>query len=674
MIPESIRAEIEKHGGLAGAPEPQGDGTTIYRAVSGDYVVVDDASGQLRMRGFSPPADASAQQQAPAPQPASATPAPPAAVPGSGRVTQQQLEALLAQAAPNGDTRRLEFSQGTKDKTVRESDPTVAGGVVTRTVKAPYVQWVDRGTGRVLEADVESDDSYTVTKNGTERNEQGPAATTVAAAGDDKPIGSTQVTDANGKTVKKTTYQRPDGTTYDREDSVQAAPKEPEKPQVGKAYKNAQGQWVYPVTDAQGNVTTKPVPPEAIPSEGETKYGPAYKNSEGKTVQPIQSAQGQVTGAVEVGTGAPASATPFKEPEKPTIVKGTNGQPDQQAVPDPDHPGQVKYVPIPGAAGAGNRKGVPSYTPNLTLPGAGLIARAKELDELMAAGTITPEQRQEILKEDQVLASTVASEFNAGVNLLTTNFQSQASQRNVDVTNAAHRANLANSHIQNALGMVEKFAMYLGETPGDAGKLFKGLMARQLATATAYGGMKDYPRETLPAHLIDHANRATGGPGSGAAPVVPVAPQNAIGAGAVPSAVTPAAAPAAPALPSPIFRPPPAVDAVPEQPSPIETPVSQANPAIESLFGNVLPPVDPPSWHEQAQSQADSLTPTPQNIATGEQLFGSALPTAPSYGDFDIGAPVGQAPLVLQSRVPGLTPELDEIARREMMQELGAVG
>jgi hypothetical protein len=106
--------------------------------------------------------------------------------------------------------------------------------------------------------------------------------------------------------------------------------------------------------------------------------------------------------------------------------------------------------------------------------------------------------------------------------------------------------------------------------------------------------------------------------------------------------------------------------------NPLMPGVSQANPAIQSLFGNVLPPVQPPSWHEQAQSQADMLTPTPQNIATGESLFGQAVPTSPMFGDFDIGATVGQAPLVLQSRVPGLTPELDEIARREMMQELGA--
>ena len=78
---------------------------------------------------------------------------------------------------------------------------------------------------------------------------------------------------------------------------------------------------------------------------------------------------------------------------------------------------------------ASNVKGVPPYTPDLTKPGAGLIDRAKQLDELVAAGTITWDQRNQVLEQDRTLASTVASEFNMGVAILREDYHTRGRER-----------------------------------------------------------------------------------------------------------------------------------------------------------------------------------------------------------------------------------------------------
>ena len=282
------------------------------------------------------------------------------------------------------------------------------------------------------------------------------------------------------------------------------------------------------------------------------------KGGDGKTYLIPIDAQGVAGQARDSGVpGEPGSHV-----EK-TIIHPTDKKPYIEVTTTDPATGQGKVIyldpqtrkeVIPGGSPMAGVKGVPSYTPDLTRPGMGLIDRTKQLDELMQAGTITWEQRQEILKGDHVLASTIASEFNTGATILREGYQTAVSQRGQDITNAQHRASLATTHLQNALGMIEKFGPYLGATPGDAGKLFRGLMAGQLAQATAYGGMKDSPREQLDPALSAWAGRAVrGGAGApGAAPGAPAGGPNALGLGAIGAVPAPGSVPAAaPSAPVP---------------------------------------------------------------------------------------------------------------------------
>lgn len=248
--------------------------------------------------------------------------------------------------------------------------------------------------------------------------------------------------------------------------------------------------------------------------------------------------------------GKEVGALPPEAPKDTPTTKVVNGKTYiQHTTPGADgKAGEIYYTDQSGARvslpdeGIGNIKGLPSYTPDLTKPGAGLIDYAKQLDEYMAAHPeFTWEKRQEVLKNAQTLATQVAGEFNTGAAVLRENFQSQVSQRGQDMTQANSRATLANTHTQNATALIEKFAPYLGVTPGDAGKLFMGMMASQLATATMYGGMKDSPQVQMDPRLMAFADRTVGGaatpPGAtpGVSPTPPGTPPNALGLGAMPN-------------------------------------------------------------------------------------------------------------------------------------------
>jgi hypothetical protein len=391
--------------------------------------------------------------------------------------------------------------------------------------------------------------------------------------------------------------------------------------------------------------------------------------------------------------------------------------------------------------GVGNIPGLPTYTPDLTKPGAGLFEYAKQLDEFMKANpSFTWEKRQQVLEAAQKQANTVVQEFNTGAAILREQYQSNVTQRGQDINQANSRAQLANQHHQNAIGLIEKFAPYLGVTPGDAGKLFLGMMASQLATATAYGGMNNYAREEMDPRLLSFADRAVGGAGRPAAavsPTPPGTPPNALGLGGPGAVFTPQGWTPPPAnpdaamaeavrqqraasgqpLPAPVLAPQPqagSMDAtdpaqqgqpayspvpvttvrpvdttIPQpgyvqplpptgtlpmpaapQPSPIDpimpNPATQSMAPLESMFANVLPP-EPISWHEQAQNRAAYLeTPDPSSVARGAALFGGEVPQQPMYGGFSLGGPVGPAPLPLASRIPGLTPEIDAEAKRQL--------
>lgn len=75
-------------------------------------------------------------------------------------MNQAELDAYVAAQAPGGDVNNWEFNRGTKTKEIT----TVSG---TRTVQVPFVQWIDRKTGRTLEYEVQpGGGSYTEVFNG----------------------------------------------------------------------------------------------------------------------------------------------------------------------------------------------------------------------------------------------------------------------------------------------------------------------------------------------------------------------------------------------------------------------------------------------------------------------------------------------------------------------------
>lgn len=95
-------------------------------------------------------------------------------------MTQQELEALLAQIAPNGQTARLEFTEQTVIKKVKRKVPAASEfGQPTEEeveVRVPTRTWIDRGTGRTVTVEVNSDGTYTKTYDGTDPKNQGAPA------------------------------------------------------------------------------------------------------------------------------------------------------------------------------------------------------------------------------------------------------------------------------------------------------------------------------------------------------------------------------------------------------------------------------------------------------------------------------------------------------------------
>jgi hypothetical protein len=370
-----------------------------------------------------------------------------------------------------------------------------------------------------------------------------------------------------------------------------------------------------------------------------------------------------------------------------------------------------QWEPIEGGPGlpdkgVGNLKDLPAYQPDLTKPGAGLIDYARQLDEYMAAHPeFTWEKRQQVLTAAQAQARQVTDEWNIGARALETQYQGSLTQRGQDINQATGRANLANQHIQNANALIEKFAPYLGVTPGDAGKMFMGMMASQLATATMYGGMREPPPVEMDPRLTAFAGRMPGGQTAAPPPApAPTAPSTLTPEQAdrdMAAAVRAAHAATGQPLPAPLLGPRPEVAALaaaaPYAPPPLDNlpapgpefvtpsgsfgipagnlpgqgqPVSMSSPALQDISAQAFGAPDQ-SMREQAMTRASFLgdQPSPQHVALGSTIFGGSSMPNP-YPEFSLGGPVGPAPMVMQSRIVGLTPEVDEAARRELIAEM----
>lgn len=375
----------------------------------------------------------------------------------------------------------------------------------------------------------------------------------------------------------------------------------------------------------------------------------------------------------------------------------------------------------------------PRYTPDLTKRGQGLIEYQQAVDQWMAANPNHPfatwDNRQKVLSEAIGTAQVITGEFNVAAGILREAYQGAYTQRSQDITQAGNRLTAANTQVQQALSTIEKLGPYLGAAPGDAGRLFLGLQAAQMAHGTLMGGMRESPRVEMDPRMGAFADRTLGpAPTDGApvpgAPAAPAQPGQAAPAPAAPPVSLATVDPARAEMirRTPVFRPQPPVGGdpmtnLPQGPSAAgnigagewftPTGPQQASPSDQILDpgrpigqfdgvpgtgpgANLGPPPalpapapagqpdalgrlsllpETPSWHEQAQQQAFKMEPIP--APTGPYAFNRPLPATFSPGGGGLGFGQFTLPQV-PTQIQGLSPDIDEQARREVMAEMGA--
>jgi hypothetical protein len=93
-----------------------------------------------------------------------------------------------------------------------------------------------------------------------------------------------------------------------------------------------------------------------------------------------------------------------------------------------------------------------------------------------------------------------------------------------------------------------------------------------------------------------------------------------------------------------------------------------ASPGLTSLFDGAFPGQPSFTWRQRADAQRDYLAMPAAGAGLGNVL-GMGQMGSPYGGGIDYGAPAGPAPMALQSQIPGLTPDVDAEARRQLRLE-----
>lgn len=457
-------------------------------------------------------------------------------------MTQQELEALLAQIAPNNDPRRLVFSEATETVEHEVPGPYVGADPVKSKAPVRVLQWTDPGTGQTLKVlQNPSDGTYTKTFQGIDPKQQGAPATTPAQQAQEElgtEVGTRQVTDANGQTVKVTTYRRSDGTTYDRTDTVQAAPA---KPAVAAGTLNTTSPN-YATVQADGSLTW-------------TK-NPNYQNPSPKPIalpntRTIIWDNGDGTTRTEKNAAYVKPSKIMAHPADPTrminVTEDDDGNPvilpvtDQTTIKPVDIPVlQAKYGEI----------------------AQGLGALAADLNGRFARGDITAQQRSEAFQAAKQQAEVQVSELNGILSNSRAVWGQQIEQRGQTLSDTAGRRTYAGNVLQNSLSFGGEIARSAG--PGHGAEMAQGigaLLGIGQRYAEGMGGLRESPEIPLPVAL--QQAQGIGLPGYGAAGAGPAA------SGAATATPPPPPAPSLPSdasvpdggggLPAPLLRPPPPV-------------------------------------------------------------------------------------------------------------------
>jgi hypothetical protein len=299
--------------------------------------------------------------------------------------------------------------------------------------------------------------------------QQGAEAAKQAAAQDVALPGVTQTTDAAGRTVKRTIYRRPDGTTYPVDDVVQAAPPKPDQVSAPSTQ-----EWI--VTDNKdGTYTTTKnpnwKPPSTIQKDPETgQYIEITQDADGKPV--VRAVNNQTT---------------IKPADLPVL--------------------QAKYGEI----------------------SQGLGSLAADLNGKFARGEITEKQRNEAFAAGHQQAATQIAEINSILDNSRQAWASEITQRGQTLQDTAGRRTFAGNMLTNAISTGQSIANSSG--PGHGAAIAGGvgaLLNIGQRYAEGMGGFRESPEIAAPVAL--QQARAVGIPGlpmpagPGAPPAVPPAP------------------------------------------------------------------------------------------------------------------------------------------------------
>jgi hypothetical protein len=224
------------------------------------------------------------------------------------------------------------------------------------------------------------------------------------------------------------------------------------------------------------------------------------------------------------------SITAPKDGSPPTIKNfGPDGK-EVSTLPDEVKPGD--YQPLPA--------GVPEYKPNLSLGDGGIIARKRQLDQLVQNGTITKEQAAAEITLNAEALKASAAQLGSAVQVQENNRASQVTQRGQDLNEEQSRRQFSQGTYANVLSGVLPIATKLGggANAGEIGaRGLLAMLALGTANAQANGGLSATPPPQVQAGplltqqgqaSLDANGQVVMPPGQGAASVL--TPQSAAAA------------------------------------------------------------------------------------------------------------------------------------------------
>ncbi len=369
------------------------------------------------------------------------------------------------------------------------------------------------------------------------------------------PIGSRQTTDQQGNTVKITTYRRPDGTTYERTDTVSQAPKPATRTET-------------PVQVGGKNLIKVDT---ADPATGQAKT--VYLDP--TTRQEVQPPEPPKPTPTAVSAPPNQKWIPQRDPQTQeiTYTKNPNYTPPSQIVTDPatgrmreiteDENGKpiVRDVTVQTTIKPSD---IPVLQAKYGQISQGLGNLLADLNGRVSRGEMTTQERDAAFKAAHQQASTQVEEMNSILENSRSIWTQEIAERSHQYTEAANRRSFAGSLATNAFTTGARLAESSG--PGHGEAIARGVAAMMDMGQKYAAGMGGFPSMApigLPPALQQARGMSLpgfgeggapggpppGGPPPGAAPPATTGISNTTDAGGVPRVYTPASSTTGSGLP-----------------------------------------------------------------------------------------------------------------------------